>query len=201
MWQLKRWGRRNRCWRSYRVALLLLRTLYIINRERSRVVHARERGDYDVRPNLEALLTVLRDFRQTAIALGGLLIKLGQFLGARADLLPQEALAELAALQDEVPAERFADITCVLEREWGVPISEVCAEIDVEPAGSASLGQVHRARLHGGRAVAVKVQRPGIGGIVRTDLRTLRFVLRLVAWLSPAANRVVDLDALYREFS
>src|SRR5262249_3437774 len=162
MWQLKRWGRRNRIWRSYRVALLLLRTLYVINRERSRVVHARAHGDYSVRPNLEALLSVLRNFRLTAIALGGLLIKLGQFLGARADLLPQEDLAELAALQDEVPAERFNDIRCVLEREWGAPVSEVCAEIDPEPAGSASLGQVHRARLHDGRIVAVKVQRPGI---------------------------------------
>jgi predicted unusual protein kinase regulating ubiquinone biosynthesis (AarF/ABC1/UbiB family) len=183
------------------VALLLLRTLYIINRERSRVVNARARGDYEVRPDLEALLRVLRDFRQTAIALGGLLIKLGQFLGARADLLPQEALAELAMLQDEVPAERFEDIKRVLEREWRAPISEVCADIECDPAGSASLGQVHRARLHDGRLVAVKVQRPGISAIVRTDLRTLRFVLRIVAWLAPAANRIVNLDALYREFS
>src|SRR5579885_3530113 len=201
MWQLKRWGRRNRIWRSYRVALLLLRTLYIINRERSRVVHARERGDYEVRPDLEVLLRVLREFQLTAIALGGLLIKLGQFLGARADLLPQEALAELAALQDEVPAERFQDIKCALEREWRAPIGEVCAAIDPEPAGSASLGQVHRARLHDGRIVAVKVQRPGIDAIVRTDLRTLRFVLRIVALVAPAANRIVKLDALYREFS
>ncbi len=183
------------------MALLLLRTLYIINRERSRVVHARERGDYDARPDLDALLRILREFRQTAIALGGLLIKLGQFLGARADLLPQEALAELAMLQDEVPAERFEDIQRVLEREWGAPIGEVCASIDKETAGSASLGQVHRARLHDGRVVAIKVQRPGIADIVRTDLRTLRFVLRVVAWLAPAANRIVDLGALYREFS
>jgi predicted unusual protein kinase regulating ubiquinone biosynthesis (AarF/ABC1/UbiB family) len=199
--QWKRWTRRNRIWRSYRVAVLLLRTLYIINRERSRVIHARQRGDYEVRPNLEALLRILREFRRTAIDLGGLLIKLGQFLGARADLLPQEALAELAMLHDEVPAERFEDIKRVLEREWHAPVGEVCAVIDAEPTGSASLGQVHRARLHDGRIVAVKVQRPGIAGIVRTDLRTLRFVLRIVRWLAPIANRITDLDALYREFS
>lgn len=195
------WRRRNPIWRSYRVGLLLLRTLYIINRERSRVVRARERGDYDARPNLAALLRILREFRETAVDLGGLLIKLGQFLGARADLLPQEALDELAALHDEVRPERFEDVTAALERSWGAPVGEVCAEIDPEPAGSASLGQVHRAVLHDGRRVAVKVQRPGIGEIVRTDLRTLRFVLRVVARLAPAANRITDLGELYREFS
>src|SRR5215467_8811824 len=93
----KTWRRRNRIWRSYRVALLLLRTLYIINRERNRVINARARGEYDVRPNVEALLRILREFRRTAEDLGGLMIKLGQFLGARADLLPQEALDELSA--------------------------------------------------------------------------------------------------------
>jgi predicted unusual protein kinase regulating ubiquinone biosynthesis (AarF/ABC1/UbiB family) len=195
------WGRRNRLWRSYRVAALLLRTLYVINRERSRVIRAHERGDEDVRPNLGALLRVLRDFRETAVDLGGLLIKLGQFLGARADLLPGPALEELAGLQDDVPAERFADITAVLEREWGAPIREVCAEIDPVPAGSASLGQVHRARLLDGREVAIKVQRPGIGALVRADLSALRFVLRVVARVSPSANRFTDLRALYREFS
>ncbi|MGZ3640097.1 MAG: AarF/ABC1/UbiB kinase family protein, partial [Ktedonobacterales bacterium] len=92
-------SRRNRFWRSYRVASLLLRTLWIVNRERSRVVRARARDDYDVQPDLEALVHILREFRQTAVDLGGLLIKLGQFLGARADVLPVEALAELAALQ------------------------------------------------------------------------------------------------------
>jgi predicted unusual protein kinase regulating ubiquinone biosynthesis (AarF/ABC1/UbiB family) len=198
-WQTMK--RRNTAWRSYRVGLLLLRTLYIINRERTRVIRARERGDYEARPNVEALVRVLRNFRRTAVALGGLLIKLGQFLGARADLLPKEALDELASLHDEVPAESFADIERVLEREWGGPTSNVCASIDPVPAGAASLGQVHHARLLDGREVAVKVQRPGIGRIVRTDLRTLRFVLRVVRRLVPAANEITDLDVLYREFA
>jgi predicted unusual protein kinase regulating ubiquinone biosynthesis (AarF/ABC1/UbiB family) len=199
--QWKTWSRRNRIWRSYRVARLLLRTLYIINRERSRVVRAHARGDYDVHPDLEALLRVLREFRQTAVDLGGLLIKLGQFLGARADLLPQAALDELAALHDDVPPERFADIEAVLEHEWHAPVDEVCAAIEPKPAGSASLGQVHRAQLRDGRSVAIKVQRPGIAEIVRADLRTLRFVLRIVGWLAPAANQITDLGMLYREFS
>src|SRR5260370_30373658 len=144
---LAAWGRRNPVWRSYRVARLLLRTLLVINRERSRVVNAHARGDMDVRPNVEALVRVLHEFRLTAIALGGLLIKLGQFLGARADLLPQEALDELSSLPDQVPAEPFPAILATLEREWGKPWREVCASIEPEPAGSASLVQVHRARL------------------------------------------------------
>jgi predicted unusual protein kinase regulating ubiquinone biosynthesis (AarF/ABC1/UbiB family) len=193
-------SRRNPVWRSYRVGLLLLRTLYIINRERNRVVRAHARGDSEARPNVAALIAILREFRRTAVALGGLLIKLGQFLGARADLLPPEALDELAALHDEVPPEPFELIKAALEREWRAPVGEVCAAIESQPTGSASLGQVHRARLHDGRIVAIKVRRPGISAIVRTDLRTLHVVLRIVGWLAPAANRITDLDALYREF-
>src|SRR4051794_29221007 len=66
-WTLR--SRRNRIWRSYRVASLLLRTLWIVNRERSRVVRARARDDYDVQPDLEALVHILREFRQTAVDL------------------------------------------------------------------------------------------------------------------------------------
>ncbi|HEX8032499.1 MAG TPA: AarF/UbiB family protein [Ktedonobacterales bacterium] len=194
-------SRRNRFWRSYRVASLLLRTLWIVNHERSRVVRARARGDYDVRPDLEALLRILREFRQTAVDLGGLLIKLGQFLGARADVLPVEALAELAALQDEVPPERFQDIAAVIQSELGAPLSELFVAVESKPAGSASLGQVHRAQLKDGRIIALKVQRPGIHRIVQTDLRTLRFVLGIVRRVAPSADRLLDLRMLYREFS
>ncbi len=195
------WLRKNRLWRSYRVTSLLLRTLYIINRERQRVIQARSRGEYDARPRLETLIRVLREFRQTAVALGGLLIKLGQFLGARADLLPPEALEVLAGLQDEVPPENFADIRRVVEKELGAPLYEVFASFDPEPAGSASLGQVHHARLHDGREVAVKVQRPGIDRIIQLDLASFRFVLGVVRRLVPRVARIIDLRMLYREFS
>ncbi len=198
-WTLQ--SRSNRIWRSYRVASLLLRTLWVVNRERTRVVRARARGDYDVRPDLEALLSILREFRHTAVDLGGLLIKLGQFLGARADVLPVEALAELAALQDEVPPERFEDIAAVIQSELGAPLSELFIAIEPKSAGSASLGQVHRAQLNDGRIIALKVQRPGIQRIVQTDLRTLRFVLGVVRRIAPSADRFLDLRMLYREFS
>lgn len=195
------WRRRNSLWRGYRVATLLFRTLFVINRERMRVVHARERGDYSVHPDIEALKQVLRDFRSTAIEMGGLLIKLGQFLGARADLLPPEALAELAALQDEVQPEPFDAVMDIIQREYQAPLHEIFASIDERPTGSASLGQVHRATLHDGRLVALKVQRPGIDRIVKVDLQAVRLTLMVVRWVAPAADRIVDLRALYREFS
>ncbi|MEO7003181.1 MAG: AarF/ABC1/UbiB kinase family protein [Ktedonobacterales bacterium] len=196
-----RLSRSSRLWRSYRVASLLLRTLYIINRERARVTRARERGDHTVRPDIQALLRVLREFRKTAVELGGLLIKLGQFLGARADLLPAEALAELATLQDDVAPEPFAAIHPLIERELAAPLDELFAEFNPKPEGAASLGQVHKARLHDGRLVAVKVQRPGIVQIVQADLSVLRFVLEIVRRLAPAVDHIADLRALYREFA
>jgi predicted unusual protein kinase regulating ubiquinone biosynthesis (AarF/ABC1/UbiB family) len=200
-WDASRWTRRSQLWRSLRVAHLLLRTLLIIYRERSRVVRARARGEYNPRPDVQALSAVLSEFRKTAVALGGLLIKLGQFLSARADLLPPEALAELATLQDEVPAEPFEDISAVLESELRAPICDLFTSVDPVPIGSASFGQVHRARLRDGRVVALKVQRPGIAEMVRTDLRTLHFVFAIVRRLSTSADALLDLRGLYREFS
>lgn len=200
-WQPVRWSRRNRIWRTYRVALLLFRTLWVMYRERNRVIRARARGEFDAHPDIMALRRILREFRLTAIALGGLLIKLGQFLSARADLLPAEALAELAQLQDEVPSESFADIQRLIERELGAPLGDIFTSVECAPAGSASLGQVHRATLKDGRLVAIKVQRPGVGLIVRTDLNTLRFVLEVVRRISPSADAMMDLRGLYREFS
>lgn len=194
------WGRTLQVWRFYRVTRLLFVTIWLLTRERRRVVQARARGQ-DAFPNLDVLRRALRTFRITAIEMGGLLIKLGQFLSARADLLPPEALAELAQLQDEVPAECFDDIRRILDQELGAPAATTFSQIDHTPAGSASLGQVHRARLKDGRMVALKVQRPNIERIVRADLRAIRFVLELVRRLAPSMDRVMDFRGLYTEFS
>ncbi len=75
--------------RFLRVARLLLWTLWVIYRERRRVIRARERGNYEVQPNIDVLIQVLEAFRHAAIKLGVLMIKLGQFLSSRADLLPE----------------------------------------------------------------------------------------------------------------
>src|SRR5205085_9285109 len=87
--------------RFLRVSRLLLWTLWVTYRERRRVIRARERGNYEVQPNIQVLIKVLVAFRTTAIKLGVLMIKLGQFLSSRADLLPQQALSILSSLQDE----------------------------------------------------------------------------------------------------
>lgn len=194
-------SRHNKLWRFYRVARLLFKTLWLLARERNRVVRARALGHYGIRPDVRALRAMMREFRETALALGGLLIKLGQFLSARADLLPQEALLELVLLQDDVPSEPFSLIASTIERELGAPLDAIFASIERVPAGSASLGQVHRARLRDGREVAVKVQRPEVDRLVRSDLGTLRFVLAVVRALFPSADRMVDTRRLYREFS
>ncbi len=195
------WSRRNQTWRFYRVALLLFKTLWILIRERNRVVRAHARGQYGVRPDTEALRVMMVEFRETALALGGLMIKLGQFLSTRADLLPQEALVELALLQDEVPPEPFSAIVATIERELHAPMSSIFASIEATPAGSASLGQVHRARLRSGAQVAVKVQRPDIERLVRADLAALEFVLAIVRLVYPAAEQMVSTRRIYREFS
>jgi predicted unusual protein kinase regulating ubiquinone biosynthesis (AarF/ABC1/UbiB family) len=193
-------ARRRGSWRFYRISRLLFATLLVIARERLRVMRARAQGRYDVVADVEALRRALRNFRETAKELGGLLIKLGQFLSSRADLLPPEALAELAQLQDEIPAADFAGIRQVIEHELGAPVCDFFAAIDPIPTGSASLGQVHRARLHDGRIVAVKVQRPGIDALLASDLRALRFVIETYRRITPGADAVTDLRGLYREF-
>src|SRR6185312_7997755 len=96
--------------RFFRVSRLLLWTIWVIYRERRRVVRARARGNYEVQPNIDVLIEVLVAFRKTAIKLGVLMIKLGQFLSSRADLLPERALIVLSSLQDEVPAASFEHV-------------------------------------------------------------------------------------------
>jgi predicted unusual protein kinase regulating ubiquinone biosynthesis (AarF/ABC1/UbiB family) len=186
--------------RALRVSRLLLWTIWVIYRERRRVLRARERGDPDARPNVEVLIQVLTEFRTAALQLGVLMIKLGQFLSARADLLPERALAVLASLQDEVPPEPFAHVVSVIESELGGPITEIFSVLEPQAAAAASLGQVHQGILAGsGAVVAVKVQRPHMEQLVQTDLSTLRFVIWLVTRFVDAGD-FIDLMGMYREF-
>lgn len=150
-------------------------------------------------PALPRWVEVARRFRALAVAEGGVLIKLGQFLSSRVDVLPEEITAELAALQDEVPPAPFSAVAQAVERDLGRPLPELFAEVDPQPVGAASLAQVHRARLPDGTPVAVKVLRPGIHRLVDTDLAALR---RAVGWLarSRTIRRRVDVEWLEREF-
>ena len=148
----------------------------------------------------ERLQQIARRYRMLALDLGGVLIKLGQFLSARVDVLPAEFTAELAGLQDEVPAETPAAILAVVEAEFGRPADQVFSQFTLQPEAAASLAQVHSARLSDGAPVVVKVQRPGIETIVETDLRALHTAVRWLKRYRPVRRRV-DLDRLYDEFS
>jgi predicted unusual protein kinase regulating ubiquinone biosynthesis (AarF/ABC1/UbiB family) len=146
-------------------------------------------------------------FRAMAIGMGGLMIKVGQFLSARMDVLPVEITEELSGLQDEVPPAAFADIKAKAEAEFGRPLDEVFDSFDRTPLAAASLGQAHRARLRADDAaetgfadVVVKVQRPWIDEIVQTDLAALRRVGRWLTRYRPIAKRA-DVPALVEEFA
>jgi predicted unusual protein kinase regulating ubiquinone biosynthesis (AarF/ABC1/UbiB family) len=186
--------------RFLRVSRLLLWTIWVIYRERRRVLRARERGDTDVQPDIQRLIEVLVAFRKTAVDLGVLMIKLGQFLSSRADLLPQQALDVLASLQDEVPPAPYSHVRSVIESELHRPVAELFQELEPTATAAASLGQVHKAVLPDtGQVVAVKVQRPNIDQLVNMDLSTIRFVIWVISRFVNT-NEFIDLHAFYREF-
>ncbi len=141
-----------------------------------------------------------RRYRSLATDLGGVWIKVGQFLSARVDILPQSITDELSELQDEVPPEPFEFVKPTIEGELGGRLDDLFEWMDSEPLAAASLGQVHRARLRSGEAVVVKVQRADIHSLVEVDLSALK---RVIGWLKRyrPVRRRADLDALYQEFS
>lgn len=140
-----------------------------------------------------------REFRAFAVAMGGLMIKLGQFVSTRVDVLPPEITNELAGLQDEVPGVAFESIESIIVTELG-PLNKRYEWFNQEPVAAASLGQVHRAQLLNGDRVVVKVQRPGIREVVQTDLAALRIVAWVAGWFQFIRRRA-DTAALAEEFA
>jgi predicted unusual protein kinase regulating ubiquinone biosynthesis (AarF/ABC1/UbiB family) len=189
------------------------------------------------RGRMQRFVMLARRFRALAIALGGVWIKLGQFLSSRVDILPPEVIVELQDLQDAVPAEPSDRMLRTIETELGAPIAQLFEEFDPLPIAAASFGQAYMAVLrpessqqkteNGGRLteggasdsvlsppssvlrkpasasarrVIVKVQRSGLNGIVRTDLRSLKTI---AGWLNnyrPIKKRA-NVDALVEEFA
>lgn len=143
---------------------------------------------------------IARRFRALAVDMGGVLIKLGQFLSIRVDILPVEIIRELADLQDEVPPANIEAVIALIEADFGRPINQIFAAFDLQPLAAASLAQTHRAALRDGREVVVKVQRPSIDVLVHTDLAAIAVALR---WLKyyPRVSRRVNLDWLAEEFT
>jgi ubiquinone biosynthesis protein len=112
--------------------------------------------------------------------LGPTFIKLGQMLSMREDLIPPKWTTELALLQSSATPVPFEQILPVIERSLGTPVAQSFVDLEREPTGSASIAQVHRARLHDGRDVVLKVRRPGIEAKVEADLRLLAHLARFV---------------------
>jgi predicted unusual protein kinase regulating ubiquinone biosynthesis (AarF/ABC1/UbiB family) len=144
---------------------------------------------------------ISHSYRDLAIEMGGVLIKLGQFLAVRVDILPREVTSELAGLLDEIPAEPSIAIIKQIEKDFNKPIGELFEWFSPQPLGAASLGQVHPARLAQDHTeVVVKVLRPGIEVLVETDLAAISLA---IGWLKryQRVSRRVDLDWLIEEFS
>ena len=141
-----------------------------------------------------------RRFRLLAVDLGGVLIKLGQFLSVRVDVLPLAVTSDLAGLQDEVPPVSISEVRAVVEAEYGQSIGRVFRWFSPQPEAAASLAQVHDAQLLTGDRVMVKVQRPDIEVLVETDLQAIRTAVRWLKRYRPIGRRV-DLDRLYQEFA
>ena len=134
----------------------------------------------------------------TALRMRGVIIKLCQAIATRADVFPPEFVEKLKECHDAVPPKPFGVVRAAVERELGRPIAEVFSEFSETPIASASLAQVHAARLLDGTEVAVKVQYPDIEDIVRTDLLNTERACRVYEWIDP---QPLELLPLLRELT
>ncbi|MFM7817251.1 MAG: ABC1 kinase family protein [Verrucomicrobiota bacterium] len=125
-------------------------------------------------------LTQPQRLRRALEELGPTFVKAGQILSSRSGIMPPEFIEELVRLQDSVSSLPFETIRRVVEEELKRPVSDVFSEIDEQPIGSASMAQVHRARLRTGERVVIKVQRPDIRRTVETDLHILERLAQLL---------------------
>ena len=125
-------------------------------------------------------LTKAERARMSLEELGPTYIKLGQILSIRPDLVPVDFIEELSKLQDKAPEFSFSELTRIIAEEFGKPAEEVFEYLEEAPLASASIGQVHRARLKEGEEVAVKVQRPGIAKIIEVDLEIMLHLATLM---------------------
>ncbi|MGZ8217656.1 AarF/UbiB family protein, partial [Methylomagnum sp.] len=134
--------------------------------------------------------------RRTLEDLGPIFVKFGQTLSTRRDLLPDDIAEELVKLQDRVPPFPGSDAKRIIETTLGKPVTELFAEFDENPLASASVAQVHTARLYSGESVVIKVLRPGIDQQIRSDLDLLYELARLARRFWPEAKRLKPVEVV-----
>ncbi|MEM7125461.1 MAG: AarF/UbiB family protein [Chloroflexota bacterium] len=144
--------------------------------------------------------SIARRYRRLAHCEGGLLIKVGQFLSLRVDLLPQAVRDELSLLQDRVPAAPWGTIRQHIEADLGVPVTQLFAWVSPQAVASASVAQVHSAQLHSGERVVIKVVRPQVPEQFAMDLKFFALQVRLLS-LIPMLRRSFNLPQLLTEFT
>ena len=149
-------------------------------------------------PGLHHLSRIVR-IRRAMEELGPTFIKLGQVLATRPDLIPPAWARELELLQDDCPVVDYADIRARLEGAFPGRVDQVFAEIDIVPLAAASIGQVHRAKLHDGTRVVIKVLRPKIEEITRTDMEILTDLAAIIE--KRVQNSGINPSEVVREFS
>ncbi len=180
--------------RSLRHPIRSVRSVFApLGRFRELVGNARAENLLHVRYRTRAALAspdLARRLRLVLERSGGMFVKFGQIAATRNDLLPETLTGELSHLQANVAPISADQVEAVLRAELGEPPDKAFAAFDLEPLAAASIGQAHRARLHDGRAVVVKVQRPGIDEVVRRDATVLSFVARELDKRVDAARRI-----------
>ncbi|KGX83559.1 ABC1 kinase family protein [Pontibacillus marinus] len=155
--------------------------------------------DESAREKWESLLVnQAKEYRKKSLELEGLLIKFGQFLSTRADLLPPVFLHELEGLVDRVEPVPPHISKEIIQKEWNGNIEDYIQDIEDQPVASASIGEVYKAYLLDGTPVAIKVQRHRVEEIFRTDFKALRIVFWILARVTSFGKKA-DLGALYRE--
>ncbi|PKI76855.1 protein ACTIVITY OF BC1 COMPLEX KINASE 7, chloroplastic-like [Punica granatum] len=137
--------------------------------------------------------------RERVLQLGPTFIKLGQQSSTRSDILPLEFVDELAKLQDRVPAFSPKKARAFIEKELGAPVDILFKEFEDQPIAAASLGQVHRAVLHNGERVVVKVQRPGLKRLFDIDLKNLKLIAKYFQRSETLGGPTRDWIGIYEE--
>ncbi|MCB0378732.1 MAG: AarF/ABC1/UbiB kinase family protein, partial [Bdellovibrionales bacterium] len=132
--------------------------------------------------------------------LGPTFIKLGQLMATRPDVIPSDYIREFRILQDQVPPLAFSDIENVLEEQFPQGYKKVFSEFSEKAIGSASIAQVHRARLMDGTAVVVKIQKPGISRIIEDDVRILHLLADLAETYIPE-SKIFNPQGMVNEFA